>query len=242
MDAFELFKRRIIEINGKEVDISEIASWAIWTSPKYGNWSSKDSIEDMRVFDNASEIRFLKSKFIFVGLNPANHRAGEEDNVGETLSEQKAVAWSNFHSGNKRKSQDYKLRKAFYRGGINHEGYEDFKGALIIDLLPNVVNTNSSEVMEETSELDWERSISDLIAIRCVLGGDATVVPMGQYAYNKLCEYREKHINDIDYPKNLTIRGIRHFSASGYSKFELAVSQLSKDPLTDPDPYMYKGY
>lgn len=241
MNAYELYISHNIEINGTKLDISRIASWTIWAQPKNGNWSSKDTIEDMSVFNDDLDPNLFKSKYIFVGLNPANHRTAEDDNSNAS-SNVNPIAWSGFHSGCKKKSQDYKLRKVFYHEGDNNEGYKSFQGSLIIDLNYKCVETVSRKVLGMTSDFEWEKRVEDLLAIWKELGGNAVIVPMGQVAYDKICLYRKKHQNDVGFPKDLKIRGIRHFSAPGYIKFKNAVRQLSEDALGEIEPCMYKGY
>ncbi len=246
MEAYDLYKKTNLNIDGNEEDISKIASWAIWAPPENENWSSKDSIGDMSVFDesNESDIRtLLNTNFIFVGLNPSyngkdrsinpcsNCTRSNDCNEKRMIENRKFPSWHNFHSGCMKRSQDYKLRRVFYKNSLG----ERFKGSLIIDLLPNKEDQNAEDALKATTTEDIRAGLRRLTVIWKELGRKSVIVPMGRASFEQF----KKHKDLI--PKGMIIRGIRHFSARGYSTFETAITQLSEDDFKYPELIMYTG-
>lgn len=230
------------------------SSWAVWSKPYYGKWRSKDSIEDLNVvwekkccsIEEVAKKLFesKNTKFIFVGLNPSNHPSAcnhEEDECNSCRFKKSCKVkdkihkeWSSFHSGCLKKSQDYKIRY------VLHEKYPELWGSFLIDIL-EVVDSNGNLVNKKTTENDWNKGIDDLLRAREMLGGHAVLVPMGQYAFDKLCDYRVRS-DYKDRFDGIVIRGIRHFSAPGIDKFKNAVGDLCKDSMEDQNPRFFKGY
>lgn len=145
------------------------SSWTIWDKPENGNWKSKSNIGGLQCFCNEEElVKKLNPNYIFVGYNPANH-----NDRGEEIK-----TWSNFHSDNKRKSQDYKLRYAL----------KDTKylGSFITDVYPKIVETDSTKVGSKVSKDMTNESINDLIYVRKILGNKATIIAIGDDSFNVL--------------------------------------------------------
>lgn len=162
------------------------SSWTIWDEPEKGNWKSKSNIGSLQCFKNEDElVGKLNPNFIFVGYNPANHNdRGEEIKI-----------WSNFHSDNNKKSQDYKLRYAL----------KDTKylGSFITDIYPKIVETDSTKVSDIVSNDMTNESIKNLIYVRKLLGNNATIIAIGNDSYNVLK-------NNL--PKNISLVKIMHYS------------------------------
>lgn len=244
MDAYDLYKNPNLIIDGNEVYISKIASWAIWAPPANGNWSSKDSIGDMSVFNESAISRSdLKSGFIFVGLNPShmgkdrtkkpcsNCTRREDCDEKNWIEKKDFPFWHNFHSGCTKRSQDYKLRKVFYEKTFGNK----FIGSLIIDLLPNKENQNAKIVLKATNPDEIRDGLRKLRVIWEMLGGKSVIVPMGRASFEQFIKYKDL------IPEGMIIRGIRHFSASGYNTFEKVVEKLSEDECKDTKPIVYTG-
>ena len=243
MEAYNLYENPYLSFDGKKEDISKIASWAIWATPAKDNLSTKDSIGDLSVFDESSIKSLLKSNFIFVGLNPSYkgknrtknpccncNRSGDCDEQ-KLLKNMEFPSWHNFHSGCTKRSQDYKLRKIFYE----YDFGEKFKGSLIIDLLPKKGDQNAEDVLKSTSPEEIKDGLKKLSVIWERLGRNSVIVPMGRASFDQFIKYKDL------IPEGMIIRGIRHFSARGYSKFEKAVRQLSEDDCKCTDLIIYTG-
>lgn len=241
MGACELYENHNLDINGNKEDISKIASWAIWAPPANDNLSSKDSIGDMSVFKELDR-NLLNSNFIFVGLNPSYNGKDRSKNPcsncsrREDCDEKRRIenkdfpSWHNFHSGCTKRSQDYKLRRVFYEKNFGKR----FKGSLIIDLLPNKEDQNAEVVLKTTAPKEIRDGLIKLSVIWERLG-KPVIVPMGRASFDQFTKNKDL------IPEGMIIRGIRHFSARGYSTFETAVKQLSEDECKYPDQIMYTG-
>lgn len=105
-------------------EYGDAASWAIWS--KVGK-TPKSNIGDLSVFDDPKLLNKLNTKFVFVGLNVADHNSDAE-----------IQEWSNFHSDDLKKGQDFKMRYAF-------EGTPCW-GAYITDIIKDFKETDSSKV------------------------------------------------------------------------------------------------
>lgn len=162
------------------------SSWTIWDEPENGDWKSKSNIDGLNCFKNENNlIEKLYPNYIFVGYNPANHNDKGED----------IKIWSNFHSDNKRKSQDYKLRYAL----------KDTKylGSFITDVYPKIIETDSTKVSNKVSESMTNESIEDLMYARKLLGDKAIIIAIGKDSYNVLK-------NNL--PKDIKLVKITHYS------------------------------
>lgn len=163
------------------------SSWAIWETPVNGNWKGKDSVSDMTPFLNEETlIRSLNDKYIFVGLNPAVH-----DHVPHSV-----LPWENFHSGDARRSQDYKLRYALHG--------TEYWGAFMTDIYTGIADTNSTSAMKKVTDRATNESIQNVLRIRTLLGNKAIIVAMGTKAYDVLIK---------NLPSDIGIKMIMHYSA-----------------------------
>lgn len=162
------------------------SSWTIWDEPENDDWKSKSNIGGLNCFkDENCLIKDLNSNYIFVGYNPADHN-DKCKNI---------KTWSNFHSDNKKKSQDYKLRYAL----------KDTKylGSFITDVYPKIVETDSTKVSNKASENMTNESIKDLMYARKLLGNKATIIAIGKDSYNVLK-------NNL--PEDIKLVKITHYS------------------------------
>ena len=177
------------------------SSWTIWDGPENGNWKSKSNIGSLQCFENEDNLlKKLNPNYIFVGFNPAAH-----DN-----KEVEKKIWSNFHSSDIKRSQDYKLRYA-----LNGTKYW---GSFITDVYPEIVETDSTKVSSKASNNMINESIDNLIYVRELLGNEATIVAIGDAAYKviknnlpkdvkliKIMHYSYQSINQEDY-RNLVLK------------------------------------
>ena len=136
--------------------------------------------------DEEKLLASLNGDYIFVGLNPAAHE----------YTPHVIVPWENFHSSNIKRSQDYKLRYAL-RG-------TKYWGAFITDIYPEIVDTDSASAMKKATKTATKESINNVLRIREILGGTATIVALGTKAHAVL----KKHL-----PKDVELKKIMHFSA-----------------------------
>lgn len=163
------------------------SSWAVWAAPKSGNWKSKDNVFNMTPFHNETELlKSLNGDYIFVGLNPAVH--DQKDHSVEV--------WENFHSSDAKKSQDYKLRYAL----------KDtmYWGAFITDVYTGIADTYSDSTMKKVTKSATLESMVNVLRIREILGGHATIVAMGTKAHAVL----KKNL-----PEDIELKMITHYSA-----------------------------
>ena len=79
------------------------ASWAVWSEPQSGNWSSKEDVGDLSVFNDKQILKELNPNIVFLSIC----RSREYE---VTIN---PPAWLNFHDG-RRIGQDYKLRYALH--------------------------------------------------------------------------------------------------------------------------------
>ena len=63
------------------------ASWAIWSEPQSGNWSSKEDVGDLSVFDDTQILKELNPNIVFLSIC----RSREYE---VTIN---SPAWLNFH-------------------------------------------------------------------------------------------------------------------------------------------------
>ena len=173
-----------------EKKYSDIASWTIWSDPEKGNWSSKSKIDDMSIFKDDDITEKLKSDYIFVGYNPAKHNTNNN----------KEESWCSFHSGDSKRGQDYKLRYAL------HE--TPYEGSFIIDLYPEIIETDSARVESEVDLQMTSKSIKRLLEIRELLGGKATIIAIGNKAHNIL----KKELSKEQLSNNIILKKITHYA------------------------------
>lgn len=154
------------------------SSWAIWAAPTNGNWRSKDSMSDMTPFSRTEDLlKSLNGDHIFVGLNPAVHIQMSHN----------PIPWENFHSGDIRRSQDYKLRFALRE--------TKYWGAFMTDLYSEIKDTNSNSAIKKVTVSLTKESINSLLHIRSLLGGKASIIAMGSKAYAVLKNNLPNHVN-----------------------------------------------
>lgn len=162
------------------------ASWTVWEEPANENWKSKDSISEMTPFKDPVELSgILNDNYIFVGFNPAQH---DTDHI--------ASDWENFHSGDARRSQDYKLRYALRD--------TPFWGSFITDIYPEIIDTDLSSAKRKINKKATDKSISNILSARKILGDKAVIVAVGRAAYDVL---KDK------LPDNIVLKKILHYSS-----------------------------
>lgn len=144
------------------------SSWTIWAKPDNDLWKTKSNIADISFFQNEDIINYLCPDYIFVGLNPSKH----------SNSAACTELWRNFHSGDAKKSQDYKLRYAL----------KDTKywGCFITDVFPTIIEKDSNCAMKKTNKSMTTESIEMILQARDILGGHAVIVAVGGKAYKIL--------------------------------------------------------
>ncbi len=177
------------------------SSWTIWATPNNDLWKTKSNISDVSFFQNQDIIEYLSPDYIFVGQNPADH----------TDSDKYTELWKNFHSGDTKRSQDYKLRYAL----------KDTKywGCFITDIYPSVIETDSNCAMRKTNKVMTTESIERLLQARTILGGHAVIVAIGGKAYQIL----KKELRE----KNVCLKKITHYS------YRINIDKYRQSVLTD---------
>lgn len=131
-------------------------------------------------------IKQLNDSYIFVGLNPAAH-----DQAAQSIQ-----PWGNFHSGDKKRSQDYKLRYALCG--------TEYWGAFITDVYPEIIDTDSNSTMKKVTLKGTEDSVKTILDIWQLLGERATIVAIGNKAYSVLRKWL---------PTDIVLKKIRHYSS-----------------------------
>ena len=163
------------------------SSWTIWVNPDDEKWNTKSNIGDTSCFaDTEKVVNIINPEYIFVGLNPAKHNSEEGG----------PVEWGAFHSGDKKRSQDYKLRYAL----------KDTKywGSFITDIYTEIVETNSNAATKKATTQMTKQSLDNLYEIREMLGGTATIVAIGNKAHRIL----KKNL-----PAEIELKKIRHYAS-----------------------------
>ena len=162
------------------------SSWTIWARPNNDLWKTKSNISDVSFFQNQDIIDYLSPDYIFVGQNPADH----------TDSDKYTELWKNFHSGDTKRSQDYKLRYAL----------KDTKywGCFITDIYPEIIETDSNCAMRKANKDMTSESKERLLQARNILGGHAIIVAIGDKTYQILKEALSG--------ENVRLKKITHYS------------------------------
>lgn len=111
------------------------SSWAVWADAEDGK--PKSNIGDMSIFNDPNLLNKLNDRYIFVGLNAAEH---------EYEKESECQPWNAFHSSDNKRQQDYKLRYALM--GTN------YWGSYMTDILKEYKKTNSRDVEKYIKGLD----------------------------------------------------------------------------------------
>lgn len=84
--------------NDLKEEYGHVSSWTIWEQPTDG---IKSNIGDVDFFEDDNICTKLNDKYVFVGLNGSDTHKNSE-----------VKPWKNFHSSDKKRQQDYKLRHA----------------------------------------------------------------------------------------------------------------------------------
>ena len=178
-----MLKRTIYEVLKKEYGL--LSSWAIWTPP--GN-KPKSFTSDMSLFaDEDALCQKLNPNYVFVGLNASIHNHKE---VG---------VWSNFHSDDNRRQNDYKLRFALLG--------TKFEGAYITDVIKNYPEPDSKKVakfMRQNPNILAEH-IEKFKQEIALLETQPILIAMGNDPYEMLESLQEEY----------TIVKIPHYAARG---------------------------
>lgn len=169
-------------------EYGEVSSWTIWNEPEEGK--PKSNIDDLTVFDDKGVLKKLNSKYVFVGLNAANHDSSA------------VRTWGGFHSEDIKKQQDFKLRYALKD--------TDYWGSYITDVLKGLPETNSSKVMKyikkhpEKVKENIERLCDELTILQ-----PECLIALGNNSFkiinDNLCELKTR------FP-DLVIKKIMHYS------------------------------
>ena len=119
-----MIKRTIYDALKQEYGL--LSSWAIWTPP--GD-KPKSFTSDMSLFADEDVLcQKLNPNYVFVGLNASIHDHKE------------VAVWSNFHSDDNRRQNDYKLRFALLG--------TKFEGAYITDVIKNHPDPDGKRVVK----------------------------------------------------------------------------------------------
>lgn len=161
------------------------SSFTLWSNPENGKYNSNSNIGDLSIFKSEDILNKLKNDFLLICLNPANHKPVSKD----------VKKLSSFHSDYSF-SKDFKLRAALKNTPLY--------GCFITDLIPSIIETDSSKVLKTVDEKYYRSSIQEIIRIRNILGDKATIVAVGDAAYRILKKYL---------PKNVELIKIRHYSS-----------------------------
>ncbi len=111
------------------------SSWAIWADAEENR--PKSNIGDMSVFNDPNLLEKLNDKFIFVGLNAAEH-SDKDSSLYRP--------WKAFHSTDDQKQQDFKLRFALKN--------TQYWGSYMTDILKGYEKTDSKEVEDYLRKLE----------------------------------------------------------------------------------------
>ena len=183
------------------------ASWAIWRE-YYETMTPKEGIEDLSIFDDENKIvKEFNDKYVFVALNGAEHDSEKR-------------IWGNFHSSDKKRENDFKLRYAL-------QGTKLW-GSYITDFML-ITKTNSKEVIEEYNSLsqkEKENNIKRLQNEIDIINKDAVIIAIGKDA--------RKLIDESGEFKNNKIYDIPHYSARNYNNkedYKKDVSEIIKGIL-----------
>lgn len=162
-----------------------VASWAIWTVP---GETPKSNTSDMSLFaDEDALCQKLNPNYVFVGLNASIHTHKE---VG---------LWSNFHSDDNKRQNDYKLRFALM--GTH------FWGSYITDVIkehPDPIGKNVVQFMRKNPDKHAEH-IKNFKEEMALLGTKPTLIAMGNDAFEMLEPLKNE----------FTIIKIPHYAAQG---------------------------
>ena len=156
---------------------------------KLGFISQNDQFDNHKVASEDTSNYKIVEKDDFA-YNPARRDASED-----------AVIWKNFHSGDnaqdRRRAQDYKLRKAL-RDTV-------YWGSFITDLYSGIIETNSDKARQRITSEDKVNAIEKIKSIRNVLGGNAVIVAIGNKAFRDM--YKPLHETGIPLKK------IKHYAS-----------------------------
>ena len=151
------------ELYSKLRAFESYSSWAIWAKPEEGK--PKSNIEDLSVFYDPALLSILNDKYILIGLNASKH------DVSDKVASQ---SWGAFHSDDKKRQQDYKLR--FALDGTNYwgsymtdilKGYPEKDSRKAIKYIKTLNNPQKSDeyIGGFIKELDCYETKPTLIAI-----------------------------------------------------------------------------
>ena len=159
----------------------DVASWAIWTPPKY---RVKDNMGDLSVFNSPDLLDKLNTVFMFVGICGS----GVHDDYVD-----KSKPWWNFHSSSP-DGNDYRLRDATV--GTPAEG------SYITDFIKYHDEINSkvakAYLLSHPDVLEEVRSaIMKEIELQ---GGDPIIFPLGNDCYELVTKYLPKTLRVVKVP------------------------------------------
>ena len=194
--------------NGLRDSFGMYSSWTIWAEEDEGK--PKSNIEDMSIFDDPKILDKLNNKYIFVGLNAAKHE--HEDNT-------QYQPWNAFHSSDKKRQQDYKLRYAL-KG-------TPYWGSYMTDILKNYPETNSNKVIKYIRDLnksgnsfDNDQYLGGFIKELAFFEPKPTLIAMG----NAVEKILRRHFSAYNIIK------IRHYSSwIGKEKYRACVLEQIKN-------------
>ena len=164
-----MLAEKIYELMKKKY--GRVASWAVWG--EVGD-TVKSNTDNMDWIKDRNLLRALNTGFVFVGLN---FSSTHEENP------RRCKIWRNFHSGDNRRQNDFKLRFALLK--------TRYWGSYMTDLIKNHPDVDSKRVMsylrEDPKEL--EKNISSFEKEIAFLGENLVLVALGVDVYKLLKDH-----------------------------------------------------
>lgn len=171
IESYELMKKKY----------GRVASWAVWRpagDTVKSNTDNMDWVNDNDLLDT------LGTGFVFVGLNGSStHRPSP--------GTQRRGAWRNFHSGDNRRQNDFKLR--FALSGTR------YWGSYITDLIKYYPEVDSSKVkvcLRENPKM-ITKNVSAFEKEISFLGEKPVLVALGVTVYKLLVKHLEGEYNIV---------------------------------------------
>ena len=164
-----MLDRKIYNLMKKKY--GKVASWAVWGEVGV---TVKSNTDNMDWIKDGNLLRTLNTGFVFVGLNfSGTHEEGPH----------RCKVWRNFHSGDNRRQNDFKLRFALLK--------TRYWGSYITDLIKNHPDVDSDRVMNYLREnpKELEKNISSFGKEIALLGGNPVLVALGVDVYKLLKDH-----------------------------------------------------
>ena len=164
----------------------DVASWALWTPPKYG---ATDNVGDLSVFDASDLCNKLNGDYMFVALCGSG--------VHEPYLD-KSKAWYNFHS-RKTTGKDYRLRDATVATPT--------EGSYITDFIKYHQEPDGDAAVRyiESNPEALEENVTALMREIDLLGGNPIIFALGGRSYRLIKKYL---------PKQYRVVKVSHYSGA----------------------------